>query len=278
MDKIFLMHVHPLVVVLVAVIVLRVILKKFEYANLYHPDERSVYAYPNSIGLEYKDLYLTTPDGKKINAWYVPAGKQNPLMILCHGNGGTVSDRLEKIRIYNSLGVSVLAFDYRGFGKSGGKPSEKGTYLDVETMYNYAVSELKTAPEKLIIYGESLGCAVATELTLKKKAAALIFDSGFTSTVDIGNRHFSWLPIRFMVSYKYDNLAKIADIHVPVLVMHSLDDELIPFDMARRIFEKANEPKEFLQMTGTHAAGYLTTGARYIEKVREFLLKHELIQ
>lgn len=272
----FKMEVHPLLTIFVFALVAWAGLKYFEHINIYFP-EREIISTPAAYGLIYEELTLTTKDKKKINAWFIPSSSSAPVIVFCHGNAGNISHRMDKIRIFNSLGLGVLIFDYRGYGKSTGRPSEKGTYLDAEAAYQYLASaRVKNRTSMaggILFYGESLGCAVAAELALRHEAAGLILESPFTSITDMGTRLFPWLPVRFMVTNKYDSLAKISSINCPLLILHSPDDEIVPFEMGRRLFEAAPGPKEFVEMSGSHNDGFLSTGKEYIEGIKSFIDK-----
>ena len=199
-----------------------------------------------------------------VHAWYF-AG--DPVVLLCHGNGGNISHRLEKLRLIKRAGAGALIFDYRGYGKSEGTPSEKHTYEDGEAAYRWLAS---TTTARIVLYGESLGGGVATELATRVPAAGLVLDSAFTSALDMGKRIFPWLPVRLLVRYKYDNLAKIAAVKMPVLVMHSPQDEIIPYDMGRRLFEAAPGKKAFVEMRGGHNDGFYLSRDAYVDGLKSF--------
>jgi fermentation-respiration switch protein FrsA (DUF1100 family) len=188
-----------------------------------------------------------------------------------HGNAGNISNRLPKAEIFQSLGLGVLLYDYRGYGKSEGTPSERGTYADAAAAYRWLTEVKKIPPEKVVMYGESLGCAVALETALQEKSRALILESPFTSTVDMAKEIFPFLPARLMVTFKYDNAAKIGALKEPLLVLHSKDDDIVPFRMGRALFEAAPEPKRFQELKGSHDEGYLDSGDAYPRAIRDFL-------
>lgn len=272
------MEVHPLLTILVFVLMAWTGFKYFEHINIYFPEKEIAFT-PAAYGLPYEELTLTAKDKKRINAWLVPASPAAAIVLFCHGNAGNISHRLDKIRIFNSLGLGVLIFDYRGYGKSTGRPSEKGIYLDAEAAYQYLASARASARAKtgtsgvmdVLFYGESLGCAVAAELALRHKPSGLILESPFTSIPDMGARLFPWLPVRLMVTNKYDSLAKIGGISCPLLVLHSPDDEIVPFEMGRRLFEAAPGPKEFVEISGSHNDGFIFAGKKYIEGIKSFV-------
>ncbi len=240
---------------------------------LYHPASE-IAATPKSIGLDFEEITLKTEDGVDISAWYVPAQSERGVMLFCHGNAGNISHRLDSIRIFHELNLSVLIFDYRGYGKSKGSPTEKGTYLDAEAAWDYLVNSLHYHPEKIIIFGRSLGSAVAAETALKHKPAALFIESGFKSVPELGAKAFPYLPVKLISRFHYSTIDKIDKIESPKLIIHSRQDELIPFEHGRALFEKAKEPKEFLPIAGGHNNGFLTSGKVYVNGLDKFISRY----
>lgn len=208
---------------------------------------------PRDAGLEYEEPVVRTRDGLTLSAWFLTAGEPRFAVLFCHGNAGSIEDRLVKARALLEHGASVLLFNYRGYGASPGKPDEAGTYLDAEAAFDALRARLPDVP--IVMWGESLGGAVAIELAQRRAVAAVAVESTFTSVVDVGSHAYPWLPVRWLASLRYDNFAKIGALSVPVLVAHSPSDELVPFEQAKRLFAKAREPKTFLETTGGHNAG-----------------------
>lgn len=235
---------------------------------------REVEQTPADIGLMYEEVRLIASDGVEISAWLIPAGNDMTTLIFCHGNAGNISHRLDSIRIFNRLGISVLIFDYRGYGKSGGKPSEQGTYRDAEAAWDYLVKVKGRLPGKIIAFGESIGCAVAAELALKKQTGGLICLAGFTSLPELGQLLYPWLPVKLLSKYTYATIDKIGSITCPKLIIHSPDDEIVPFMLGKALFEKAAEPKEFLEIKGGHNEGFIVSGALYSDGLKKFLEKY----
>ena len=229
---------------------------------------------PLAIGLDYQDLTLRTKDGVDISAWYVPAKNARGFVLFCHGNAGNISHRLDSIRIFHGLGLGVLIFDYRGYGRSKGAPDEEGTYRDAEAAWDYLVNSLHVNPEKVIFFGRSLGSAVAAETALQKQEGVLIMESGFTSVPDLGSNFYPYLPVRLLSKYRYASIEKVGKIKMPKLFIHSPEDEIVPYEQGRRLFERAGEPKEFLQLAGGHNEGFLLSGRTYIEGLDGFLSQY----
>ncbi|MDA8077574.1 MAG: alpha/beta hydrolase [Nitrospiraceae bacterium] len=242
---------------------------------LYFPS-REITLTPADIGLVYEDVTLTTSDGLKIAAWHIPAGTPaaRGVVLFSHGNAGNISDRLDSIRIFHSLNLAVLIYDYRGYGRSEGSPTEEGTYKDALAVWDHLVHVRGIQPEKIILFGRSLGSAVATEVALRKKAGALIIESGFTSVPDLGSRFYPFLPVRLIARFRYATVDKVGRITIPKLIIHSPRDEIIPFEHGRALFEKAAEPREFLQIRGGHNEGFLVSGGLYVSGLEGFISKH----
>ena len=261
-----------------------------ERNRLFFPDRR-LDVNPRSMGMASEDVALVTADGLRLHGWFIPAAPfkaspkdkkpvQGPLapkglvVLFCHGNAGNISNRVHKASLLHRLGLSVFLFDYRGFGESEGRPTEKGTYLDADAAYRYLTETRAIPPERIVIHGESIGNGVAIEAATRHPSRALIVESAFTSIVAMGKLAVSWLPLEWFVSCRYDNLAKLPKVARPVLVMHSRDDEVIPFEMGRALFQAAAEPKQFLELKGTHNDGYVESGPSYSASIRDFLARY----
>lgn len=228
---------------------------------------------PSDIGLPYREVGLVTSDGVGLSAWFVGMDKSRDVVLFCHGNAGNISHRLESLSIFHRLGLNTFIFDYRGYGRSGGEPSEEGTYLDAGAAWRYLTEAEHIPPQRIILFGRSLGGAVAAQLATKVTPKALILESTFTSVTDVGARAYPFLPVRLLSRYRYDTRRLLPDIRVPVLVVHSPDDEIIPFRHGIALFEVANEPKRFLKISGDHNGGFFNSGEIYTGGLNEFLLK-----
>lgn len=258
-------------------------LRLFEKNSLYFPD-RQILADPKALRIPFEEISLTTRDNVLLHSWHLKhpeaAGRPDqarPLILFCHGNAGNISHRLDKMEILYDLGLDVFIFDYRGYGKSKGSPSEKGTYEDALAAWLHLNEEKKIPAEKIALYGESLGAAVAAHLAAQKKVSAVILEGAFTSTVDMGKEVFPFLPVKWMVSYEYDTLGKIGQVQAPKLILHSPQDDIVPFRMAQKLFEAAQEPKELFKLQGSHNDSFLESGKAYPESIRSFLKKHKIL-
>lgn len=245
----------------------------FQDRLLYFPFT-DIAASPAALGLGFEEVRLETDDGQTLAAWWIPARKERAVLLFCHGNAGNISHRLDSLAIFNRLGLSVLLFDYRGYGRSTGRPSEAGTYFDGEAAWRYLVEGQKKKPEKIILFGESLGGAVAAEIAARHRAGGLILQSNFTSIPELAARLYPFLPAKWLSKFRYATIDKIGAITAPKLIIHSPDDEIIPFSMGRALYEKAADPKQFLQIRGGHNEGFLVSGKLYERGLDDFISKY----
>lgn len=252
------------------------LIRRFELSQIYHPWAEWE-APPSELGRPFEDIFITTPDGVKLSAWFFPANNDSPrkhnVMLVCHGNGGNISHRLQLTRLLLGADVAVLLFDYRGYGRSSGEPGEEGTYVDAQAAYQW-LRQRGFVARDIIAFGESLGGAVAAELALRETLGGLVLQSTFTSIVDVGRELLWWLPVRWLSAIKYDTRAKLPRIKVPVLVMHSRGDSLIRFHHAEENFAAANEPKLFQETEGDHNDSLLLEpglGAKGLEKFLQLI-------
>lgn len=236
-----------------------------------HMPGRELTATPARLGLEYTDVQLVTDDAVRLHGWWVRAPRARGTLLFFHGNAGNISHRLDSIQLFSELGLDVLIIDYRGYGRSDGTPSERGTYRDALAAWNWLTHERKVPPERILLFGRSLGAAVAVDLALKVRSAGLIVESAFTSVPDLAGEIYPFLPVRQMSRYQYDSLSKIGRIAQPLLLVHSRDDELIGFRHGQRLFEAASQPKEFVQIRGGHNDGFLLSAEDYRHPLRVFL-------
>jgi len=245
-------------------------LRRLERTNLYFPN-RNMEGDPSLLQLGFEDLRLTAADGTTIHAWYIPLRPDSPVVLFCHGNGGNISHRLDKLLLLRRAGASVLLFDYRGYGRSSGRPDEEGTYQDAEAAYRWLSEVKQVPPARIVAHGESLGGAVALELALRRRVGGLVLDSAFTSVIEMGQRLFPFLPVALVARFRYDNLAKAHRLSCPVLLMHSPQDDIVPYDMGRRLFAALPQPKTFCELTGSHNEGFLESAAVYERAITGFL-------
>jgi len=263
--------------VLIGLLLGYVLLVAFVYLRqakmLYFPT-RQIEATPATLNLPFDEVTLQTSDGMNISAWYIPSPQARGFLLFCHGNAGNISHRLDSIRIFHDLRLSVLIFDYRGYGRSEGEPTERGTYLDAEAAFDFLVRAKGAAPSRIIVFGRSLGSAVAAELAVRRTAGALIIESGFTSVPDLGRKFFPHMPVKLISRFHYATIDKVGRLRLPKLFIHSPDDEIVPYAQGKQLFEAAGEPKEFLTIRGDHNGGYLLSGYSYPHGIETFLEKY----
>ncbi len=242
-------------------------------ARLVYLPHRTLLATPDDVGLPYERVALAAADGVALAAWFLPVEDARGVVLLCHGNAGNLSHRLDTLRILHGLRVSTLIFDYRGYGQSEGTPSEEGTYRDAEAAWRWLVEQKRAKPERIIVFGRSLGGGVASWLAAEREPAALVLESTFTSLPDVGASLYPFLPVRLLARIHYPTLERMAAIECPVLVVHSPDDELIPYSHGRALFDAALGPKHFLELEGDHNNGFELTGQAYADGLDAFLTR-----
>lgn len=239
---------------------------------VFFPDKR-IEETPRSSGLAYEEIYFKTQDGLSLNGWWIP-GTGSPLTILWfHGNAGNISHRLDNIKLrHHLLGTNIFIFDYREYGRSEGRASEEGTYRDGDSAIRYLHGRGDVDPTKIIFLGESIGSAVAVEMAIRHGCAALILESPFLSIPEMAKASFPFLPIGSFLQTRYDTLSKIEQVRAPLLIVHGENDEIVPFQQGRRLFEAAREPKEFYSIKSAHHNDlYLVGGQAYLETLNRFL-------
>lgn len=245
---------------------------------LYLPDlpARDLTTTPDKAGLDWEPVRLAAADGFGLGAWYIPAEGAETALLFLHGNAGNRGHRLDSLRLFHDLGLAVLILDYRGYGDSEGEPSEAGTRHDARAGWEHLVRTRGFEPGRVVLFGRSLGGAVAARLAADLAAVAtppraLILESTFTSVPDLGTELYPWLPVRLISRLRYDTLGLMARIDVPVLVVHSREDEIIPFAHGERLFAAAREPKRFLTLHGSHNTGYHLSREPYRAGLAAFL-------
>lgn len=243
-----------------------------EKGIIFFPDPDLI-ATPADFGLEYEEVFFLTEDKVKLHGWWVPKPGA-PTLLWFHGNAGNISHRLENLKLLHELtGVQVFIFDYREYGRSEGRISREGTFKDALAAYRHVVESRGIPPQKLVLFGRSLGTALATDLAVKHPCGVLILESPFTNSQDMARLYapflFDWRP-----RVPFDNLGKIGQVKVPVMVVHGDRDEVIPVDMGRRVFEAAPEPKELYVIPGAHHNDtYEVGGAEYFARLKAFIAR-----
>lgn len=226
---------------------------------------------PHDWGYDYEDTTLTTEDDVNLHGWFIPRPGARRVLLFFHGNAGNISHRGDSIRIFHRLGLHVFIIDYRGYGKSQGSPGEQGLYLDARAAWSWLTAKRGFAPTDIVVFGRSLGAAVAAHLASEKTPCGLILESGFSSARDASRAIFpvfSWLLFK---RYNFDAAGALARVDSPVLVLHSPEDEIIPYHLGRKLYEAAKAPKNFVELRGGHNDGFLISQPDYERALGEFL-------
>lgn len=270
--------VRTLSVLIVALILVSMVLRNMlilDRMMIYFPD-RELASTPDSIGLNYEDVYLTASDGTRIHGWHIP-GSSEVTLLWFHGNAGNIGHRLDNILILNQrLGVSVFIIDYRGYGLSEGRPSEKGIYMDAEAAFGYLTDELGLDAEReIVLFGRSLGVGVAVEMATRHRVRRVILESGFTSIREMADASGSILPIPLVLTLfeaRYDSISKIGRVESPVMILHGDRDDTVPYWMAEKLFAAASDPKRLYPIRGAgHNDTVYVGGEAYFEALSGFI-------
>lgn len=243
-------------------VLLSLLLYIFQPGFVYYP-LAGLAATPGQAGLAYEDVILTGAGGVSLHGWYLPHPEARATLLFVHGNGGNISHRLDKLQILHQLGLAVFIFDYRGYGRSEGRPSEQGTYEDAEAAWRYLTRDRGTPGRDIIIYGESLGAAIAARLAEHEAPGALVVESAFTSITAMARHYYPYLPVTLLARIRYPTLKYIRGVSCPVLVIHSREDEIVPMEHGRMLYQAAGDRGTFLEISGDHNSGYYTSGSRY---------------
>ncbi len=268
----------PFIVIILAAYGVFVLILYFSQSRLlYYPDlpSRRLTATPDRIGLAYQSLEIPTEDGVTLHGWFLPVANPRGTLLFCHGNAGNISHRLDSLRIFHDLGLAVLIFDYRGFGQSEGSTTEQGSYQDAQAMWNYLTEQRSILPGNILLFGRSLGAAVAAHLASRHRPGGLILESAFTSVPDMAAELYPLIPARWLSRFRYDTRAYVRSYSGPVLVIHSRNDEIIPFHHGQQLYAAANQPKHFLEIRGDHNGGFLSSGAHYRQGLERFIEQYQ---
>jgi fermentation-respiration switch protein FrsA (DUF1100 family) len=228
---------------------------------------------PAYVGLRFEDLYLKTSDGIRVNAWFIPHPEARASLLWLHGNGGNLSHRVDQLRwLHEWVPAHVLMLDYREYGRSEGTVTEEGTYRDAEAAYDHLVSRPESASGRVVVFGQSLGSAVAVELSLRRRVDGLILEAPLISIREMARTVFPWFPGTGWLKTRYDTLSKIGKVKAPLLILHGDRDEIVPFEHGERLYGAANEPKRFYTIRGSgHNDTYIVGGRPYFEEMARFI-------
>lgn len=260
-----------LIYLIIFVIFFFIFTRYLENTSIFYPS-RAIRFTPAEIGLSFEDVFLKTEDGVVIHGWFIPVDSPKGTLIFLHGNAGNIGDRLEKIQLFNGMGLNIFIVDYRGYGKSKGRPSEEGVYKDARAVYDHLARRPGIGTDRIFAYGASLGGAVAIDLATKRNLSGLMIDSTFSSAVDMAKRMYPFIP-SFLVRSKFDSIRKVRDVRIPKLFIHSPEDDIVPFEMGDKLYQAAAEPKVFLETAGDHNYGHIDSREKLREGMETFLAR-----
>ena len=262
------------IIVVLSLLALNVLMYFQQPLMIFYP-MRDVHQAPSDWSMNYEEITLTTTDGVKLNGWYIPRHESKQVLLFFHGNAGNISHRRDSIEIFHRLGLNVFIIDYRGYGNSQGKPDEQGMYLDAKAAWRFLTVEKGFTADNIIIFGRSLGGAVAARLAAEVAARGLMLESTFTSAKDFAKSVFTILSRLVYLRYEFDVAENIQRVNYPVLVLHSPDDEIMPFKLGEKIYQVANQPKRFVKMKGDHNYGFILSQPGYEGAIKEWLASLE---
>lgn len=248
-----------------------IIVPLYEYEMLFAPSLGNGKT-PQSIKLAYTDVFIDVTSASKIHGWFVENKKASKVILVFHGKGGDMSERINLIEKLYSLPAAVFIFDYEGYGQSSGSPSEDSFYQDALAAYDFLITQKKFKSSQIIILGSSLGAGPALYLAQHKKAGGVVLQKAFTSVADLAKlkclffqRPYLWLRSKF------NNLQRMDRINAPLLIIHSRTDNVVPYEMAEKLFNKAKEPKTLVALEGLKHDDLIAT-PEYLIAIRNFLL------
>ncbi len=248
-----------------------VLLVYFGQPRLVYFPEKQLSITPEAIGLDYTSVNIATSDGETLHGWWMSVPDAKGTVLFFHGNAGNISHRINYLEMFKRLGYNTLLFDYRGYGQSSGVPSESGTYLDAQAAWRYLTETRGIAPAQIVLFGESLGGAVAAWLAVQEKPGLLALASTFTSVPDLAAEIYPFLPVRWISRFDYDTRKSLQSVTCPVFIAHSPQDEIIPFEHGQQLFQAAPEPKQFLELEGGHNIGFIFMQPLWIKSLGAFM-------
>lgn len=239
---------------------------------VYHPEPWKDQDWKARSGLPLEEVWFQSGDGTKLFGWYVEHVATSGVLLWCHGNAGNIINRLENLRELYRIGLSVFIFDYRGYGRSQGSPSEEGLYQDALGAYDYLTRTRMIRSERIVNFGRSLGAAVAAEVALQKPAAGLVLESSFPSVEAVAKFHYGGLPVHWLLGAEFRLIDRLRQLSLPKLIIHGEQDDIIPLELGRQVFEAAKPPKSFYVVKGAdHNNTYHVGGEPYFQRVTEFV-------
>lgn len=242
---------------------------------VFFPETMEASPWASLAGIPLQDVYFKSADGTRLHGWYLEGRSQAAPILWCHGNAGNISHRLENMLLLAERGIGFLIFDYRGYGQSSGIPNEAGLYADGQAALEQLLQLSGRSVEEVVIFGRSLGAAVAAELAANNRnVRGLVLETPFTSVKDVARHHYANLPVEKLLVSRFDVLERLPKIQCPVLVIHGTDDRIIPFELGKQVFESAREPKLLYTIPGAdHNNTYTIGGKEYFDQLEQFLTR-----
>lgn len=230
-----------------------------------------LYQTPVQWGLDYEDVSISTADDVQLHGWFIPHAESEQVLLFFHGNAGNISHRRDSIEVFHRLGLNVFIIDYRGYGRSKGSPSEQGLYRDADAAWRYLTEEKDYAADQILIFGRSLGGVVAAKLASGVEARGLILESTLSSAHDFARAVFPILSRLVVMRYDFNTLEYIQHVQYPVMILHSPTDEIMPFQLGEKVYQAANQPKQFISMRGSHNSGFVLSQPEYEQQLESWL-------
>lgn len=255
---------------LAALYLAAVALLYWRQSAMIHLPSKHIFQTPADVGLQYEDVWLKPEKDVKLHGWMMPHPNSRLTVLFMHGNAGNMALPLETYEIFHDLELSVFTYDYRKYGNSTGDLTEDGMYRDAQAAWEYLTETRGVSPDEIIVFGRSLGGAMASWVAANNDPAALVMESTFTSLADMADTYYRWLPAKRLLKWRYDSLSRIREVNAPVLIVHSRQDRLVPFALGEMLFQSAPGDRTFLEIFGGHNEGFFDSGETYVNGLREF--------
>lgn len=265
---------HALGVIAAGYVALLALMWWLQPGLVYFPEvpSRSVDYAPDHAGLRYETVAITASDGIRLHGWFVPGPRaDSPVALFLHGNAGNIGHRIDTLAMLHAADAATLIIDYRGFGRSEGHPTERGTYRDAMAAWRWLVEERGHEPGRIVVMGRSLGSSVAAWLAARVEPAGLVLEAAFTSIVALGQYHYPWAPIRLLSRFRYNTEKQLGRVRCPVLLIHGRHDDIVPHDHAETLARSTDRVVELVTLDGGHNDAMLVSRQRYVERLREFI-------
>lgn len=245
---------------------------RFQHSRIFLPDRYPDGVWqPSSYGLPAEDRWFEAQDGTTLHGWWIPHKRARGTLLYCHGNTGSIAGRIGVFKYLRGLRVNLFAFDYRGYGRSSGTPSERGLYLDARSAFDFLIEDLDQNPAEVLVFGHSLGGAVAIDCALDRPMAGLIIQSSFTHIRDAAKSMFPTLPMHLAATRQFRSIDKVGELTMPKLFIHGRADETVPYSLGEELYEAAADPKEHYEVPGAgHNDVHRYGGVTYLRKVWRF--------